>query len=136
MLRLKELLFPWPPRALRWRRPVQLVLRTIHVLSMAVVLGGIAFGVAAGGYRTAFLFAAASGVLLLAVDLARSGVYLWTGAGLATLAKLALLGLGYHVPAHRWPLFLAATVVASVGSHMSGAWRHWSLLDRKVLRLD
>ena len=133
MPRLKELLFPWPPRALRWRRPVQLVLRTVHVVSMAVVLGGVAFGVAAGGYRTAFLVAAASGALLLAVDLARSGVYLWTGAGLATLV---LLGLGYHLPAHRWAFFLAATVVASVGSHMSGAWRHWSLLDRKELRLD
>jgi uncharacterized membrane protein YjjB (DUF3815 family) len=103
---------------------------------MSVVLGGVAFGVAGDGYRSAFLLAAASGVLLLAVELARSGVFLWTGAGAATIAKLVLLGLGQHLPAHRWAFFLAATVVASVGSHMSGAWRHWSLLDRKVLRLD
>ncbi len=110
-----------------------MALRTLHIVAMAVVLGGLAFRVPDAGYRVPFLLAAASGVLLLAIELGRSGVFLYQGAGVATLVKLALLGLGHHLPNHRYALFLAATVVASVGSHMSSAWRHWSILDRKVL---
>ena len=47
-----------------------------------------------------------------------------------------LLGLGIAFPAVRFELYLAATLVASVGSHMSSSWRHFSLLHRTVLRQD
>lgn len=75
-----------------------------------------------------------SGVLLLAIDLAKSCVFLYQGAGVAALVKLALVGLGFHLPQARLAFYLAATVVASVGSHMSGRWRHWSVLHGKVLK--
>ena len=78
----------------------------------------------------------ASGVLLLAIDLAKSCVFLYQGAGVAALVKLALLGLGQLFPELRLAFYLAATVVGSVGSHMSGPWRHWSFLDWKVLKQD
>ena len=128
--------FPWPPRRLKWARPCQVALRTLHVAAMAVVLGGLAFGVDDAKLRSAGLVTVASGVLLLAIELARSGVYLYTGAGVATLLKLALIGLGQLFPVARFELYLAATLVASVGSHMASPWRHWSVLDRKVLTQD
>lgn len=112
------------------------MLRTVHVVAMALVLGGAAFRVPDAELRGPFLLAVVTGVLLLAVELARSGVFLYLGAGVASLLKLALLGLGYHLPEHRYALYLAATAVASVGAHMSASWRHWSFLDRKVLTQD
>lgn len=132
----KELLFPWPPRSLRCARPVQVALRTVHVAAMALVLGGLAFDVPDARLHAAGVVTVASGVGLLAVELARTGVFLYTGAGAASLLKLALLGLGVAFPVARFELYLAATLVASVGSHMSGSWRHWSLLDRRTLKQD
>ncbi len=115
---------------------MQLALRTVHIVAMALVLGGIAFGIPDGKTRAAFVVTAVSGVLLLAIDLVKSGVFLYQGAGVAALLKLGLLGLGHALPQARFELYLVATVVASVGSHMSGAWRHYSFLDGKVLTQD
>jgi hypothetical protein len=111
-------------------------LRTIHIAAMALVLGGIAWGVPDEKLHLSIVLTVASGVLLLAIDLAKSGVFLYQGAGVAALVKLALLGLGQLLPGSRLAFYLAATVVGSVGSHMSGAWRHWSFLDGKVLSQD
>lgn len=129
-------LFPWPPRRLSWARPVQVALRTAHVAAMALVLGGLAFGVPDARLHAAGVVTVASGVGLLAVELARTGVFLYTGAGVASLVKLALLGLGIAFPEARFELYLAATILASVGSHMSGRWRHWSLLEGRTLTQD
>ncbi len=55
------------------------------------------------------------------------------GERVAALLKLALLGAGELLPAARLEWYLAATVVASVGSHMPGAWRHYSFRHGRVL---
>ena len=69
--RLKDLLFPWPPRRLAWARPLQVALRTLHIVSMAVVLGGVAWGVPEERFRHSVVLTVVSGVLLLAIDLSR-----------------------------------------------------------------
>jgi uncharacterized membrane protein YqaE (UPF0057 family) len=103
---------------------------------MAFVLGGVAWHAPEDELFAPFVVTVVSGVLLLAIDLAKSCVFLYQGAGVAAIVKLALVGLGYHLPALRFAFYLAATVVGSVGSHMTGSWRHWSFLDRKVLTQD
>ena len=113
-----------------------MALRTLHVAAMAFVLGGVAFGASEERLRLPMLWTVLSGVLLLAVEVARSGVFLYQGAGVASILKLVLVGLGYHLPGSRLAFYLAATLVASVGSHMTASWRHWSFLDRKVLTQD
>ena len=128
-----SLLFPWPPRRLRWARPVQLLLRTVHIAAMAIVLGGVAFHVPARAFEVPMALTIASGILLFGIDLARSGVFLYLAAGLAVHLKLILLLLGSLFPEARLAFYLAATVVASVGSHMSGPFRHYSLLHGRVL---
>lgn len=130
-----RILFPWPPRSLSWARPVQLLLRTIHIASMALVLGGVAFRAPEATFRVPIVLTIASGILLLAVDVARSGVYLYLAAGLAVHLKLVLLLLGNLFPEARLGLYLAATVVASVGSHMSGPFRHYSFFHGRALEL-
>ncbi len=134
--RLGRLFFPWPPRRLPWARPVQVVLRTVHVAAMALVLGGLAFDAPDARLHAAGVVTVASGVGLLAVELAKTGVFLYTGAGVASFLKLAFLGVGFAYPGARFELYFAATLVASVGSHMSSSWRHWSLLERRTLTRD
>ena len=98
--------------------------------------GHLAFGVPDARLHAAGVVTVATGVGLLAGELAKTGIFLYTGAGAASILKLALLGLGLAFPVARFELYLAATLVASVGSHMSGRWRHWSLADRRTLTQD
>jgi len=132
---LRTLLFPAVPRRFAWARPVQLVLRSLHIAAMALVVGAIPFGGTYESLRTPILLTLLSGALLLAIDLARDAAFLVQGSGVAILLKLALLGLGALQPAARLPWYLAATLVASIGSHMPGSWRHFSFLEWKVLRV-
>jgi hypothetical protein len=131
---LRSLLFPETPRFFPWARQVQLVLRSIHIAAMAMVVGGLPFGADVHALRGSILITVASGTLLFAIDLARDLAILTQGSGVAVLLKLGLLGLGILQPAARLPWYLAATLVASVGSHMPGAWRHFSFLSWKVVR--
>ena len=129
----REWLATHPPRTFRGARVVQVTARTVHVVAMSLVLGGVAYAVPERALVTAIAFTIASGLVLLGVDLWKSGAYLYQGNGVAVLLKLALLGLGQVFPSARLEWYLAATAVASVGSHMPKAWRHWSFLHRRVL---
>jgi hypothetical protein len=106
----------------------------VHIAAMALVLGGLPYGADFGTLRLPILLTVLSGALLLVLDLAKDLAILTQGSGVAVLLKLGLLGLGLLQPAHRLPWYLAATLVASLGSHMPGAWRHFSLVQWKVLR--
>jgi hypothetical protein len=131
--RLCAALFPLEPRKLPWGRPVQVVFRTVHIIAMAMVLGGLARG---GTYDTLLPWILAtllSGALLLGIDVWKSGRFLVQGAGVAVLLKLALLGLGNLFPGSRLEWYLAATAVASIGSHMVSSWRHFSVLEWRVV---
>ncbi len=130
---LRERLAPRPPRTFRGLRAVQVAARTVHVVAMGLVLGGVAYSVPEPALTSAIALTIASGLLLLGVDLWKSGAYLYQGNGVAVLLKLALLGLGALFPAARLEFYLAATAVASIGSHMPKSWRHWSFLHRRVI---
>ncbi len=131
---LGGLLFPASPRHFPWARPVQLALRSLHIAGMALVVGGLPFGGSFETLRGPILITLLSGVLLFAIDLARDAAVLVQGSGVAMLLKLGLLGLGVLQPAQRLPWYLAATLVASIGAHMPGAWRHFSFVTWKVVR--
>jgi len=113
---------------------VQLALRSLHIAGMALVVGGLPFGGSFETLRGPILITLLSGVLLFAIDLARDAAVLVQGSGVAMLLKLGLLGLGVLQPAQRLPWYLAATLVASIGAHMPGAWRHFSFVTWKVVR--
>ena len=109
------------------------VSRTAHIVAMALVLGGLAFDVAPERLQVAAVLAVMSGLVMLGIEVLRSAVYLYQGAGLLVVLKVALLGLGQLDPAWLYGCYLTAAVVASVGSHMTARWRHYSIVDRRVL---
>jgi hypothetical protein len=116
-----------------WTRAVQVGLRTAHIMAMALVLGGLALGAGFERLKVSILATVLSGALLLGLDLAKGASVVWQGSGAAVILKLLLLGLGNLFPAARLEWYLAATAVASIGAHMPGSWRHFSLLHGKVL---
>lgn len=115
-------------------RALQVLLRSLHIVAMALVMGGIARGSSFEDLQTPILLTVISGLLLLVVDLARRCLVLTQGSGVALFLKLALLGLGNLFPAARVEWYLAATFLASIGSHMPGDWRHFDVLKWRVIK--
>ncbi len=111
------------------RRWLQVAARTVHIVAMAFVLGGVAFHADAAPLDGAWAWAAVSGVALLWLDLLKGGSVILQGSGVAVLLKLLLLAIALWIaPGSRLGWLIAATVVASVGSHMPRTWRHRVLL--------
>jgi hypothetical protein len=118
-------------RTFRGSRAWQVGARTVHIAAIGLLLGGIAYSAPHGALVVPIALALASGLVLLGIDLWQGDGYFTHGNGMAVLLKLALLGLGQCFPAVRLELYLAATAVASIGSHMPRTWRHWSFLPRR-----
>ena len=115
-----------PLNPYRW---VSVVLRSIHIATMGVVLGGVFLG-AGHEALSAFIWAVVlSGCLMLGLDVCKCPRVLLQLNGLAVLLKLLLLAAGVFVfPTQQFAWYLAATLVASVASHMPGHWRHYDIL--------
>ena len=131
--RMGGVLFRHPPRKLKGARAWQIGARTVHIAAMALVLGGVAWGVPARHMIASIAITVLSGVVLLGIELGKSFAFLYQGSGVGTVLKLALLGFGELFPSARLEWYLAATAVASIASHMPGAWRHYSFPHRRVL---
>jgi len=117
-----------PPYA----RPIEVGLRSIHIVSMALVLGGIPGGGTFETLRVPIIATLVSGILLLAACVRWGCFNLTQGAGWAFMAKLALLGLGNVFDGARLQFYMASALVASVGSHMTSSWRHYTLPVRSL----
>jgi len=114
-----------------YSRPLQVALRSLHIAAMGVVLGGVAFGATTEQLRLPLLLTVGSGLCLAVAAVWWRCLALSEGAGWALFLKFGLLGLASAVPGAKLELFLAATVVTSIGSHMPASWRHRALPGRE-----
>jgi hypothetical protein len=110
-----------------YQRAIEVGVRSVHLVSMGLVLGGIGMGGTHDTLLGPIIATVVSGLVLLATSVFWGCLTMTQGAGWALLLKLALLGLGNVFPGARLFWYAAATIVSSVGSHMPSAWRHYSL---------
>ncbi|GIX49356.1 MAG: hypothetical protein KatS3mg131_3567 [Candidatus Tectimicrobiota bacterium] len=129
----KRLLFPEPPRVLPYARAISIALRTVHIAAFSLLLGGHAFAVPAARLLPWLYLSIASGAGLIALELYSSCKWLYQGKGVMVLAKLVLIAAVARFWEQRLWLLLAALVLGSVGSHMPGRFRYYSLLHRRVI---
>jgi hypothetical protein len=111
-------------------RAVGIVLRTAHLLAMAVLAGGVWYGVPAGELRGALVATSLSGLGLLVSEASHSRHWVYQGRGLLVLAHL-----GAAVLATAWGsgALMAALVIGAGGSHLPKGLRAWSLRHRAVV---
>lgn len=114
-------------------RALNIALRTAHIAAMGVLLGGHAFDVAPERLMVALWLTMGTGVVLAAVESGLRPLWLHQGRGFMTLAKLALLCVIPLAWDYRLPILLVVVVVASVGSHMPGRLRYYSVVYREVI---
>jgi hypothetical protein len=93
-----------------------------------LLLGGHIFGAPVEQLRLLLYAAIATGAGMIVLDVYAVPQFIFEGRGLSLAAKLGLLYLVPFVWHYRIPLLLMVMVLASIGSHMPGKFRHYSLL--------
>ncbi len=116
------------------RRALSIALRTAHLAVFGLLLGGHAFAVDPMRLLPVLWLTVLTGIGLAAAEMYATGPgWILQGKGLAVLAKVGLLLLVPVFWEERVPLMLAVVVIASVGSHMPGRFRHYSIPHRRVI---
>jgi hypothetical protein len=107
-------------------RALNVALRTVHLAAMALLAGGLAYGVPAGSLRGAIAATVLSGAALLVSEMSHGRGWLWEGRGLLALAHVGLLAVLVAAGRPRAGAALAL-VVGALGSHLPRTLRRWSL---------
>jgi TctA family transporter len=115
-----------------WTRLLDIILRTAHVLVISVFFGGAVFQLPIARLLPWRALAVATGVLLIASEIAHHRHWPFQARGLMVFIHAGLLGLVYFQPGLAIPCLLAALVVGMLGSHMPKKLRYWSFLLGRV----
>ena len=127
------LLFPDPPRDVPHARAISIGFRTAHIAAIGILLGGHVFAMPASRLLLWLVLSIISGAGLMGVELYSSCKWLYQGKGVMVLIKLLLTASVAVFWEQRVWLLLAVLVIGSVGSHMPGRFRYYSLLHRRVI---
>ena len=132
MKTLVNILVPDQPRVLPYARAWNMAFRTIHIGVTGILFGGHVFDVAAERLLIWLYLSIATGIGLIVIEAYPSCRWFYQGRGVAVLFKLVLLGIVPLLWDYRVAILSAVLVLASVGSHMPGRFRYYSLLHREV----
>ena len=130
---LRQWLFPETPRQIPWTRAWNIGLRTAHLLFTGTLLGGHAFDVPASTLHPSLWGAILTGTVLIVLEAYPSARWLYQGRGLMVLAKLVVLTLVPFLWDQHFGLLVIVVILASVGSHMPGRFRYFSVVHWRVL---
>jgi hypothetical protein len=114
----------------RWSK---ISLRTLHLLSVTGVGGGVLFSVDKSVWINYWWLAFASGVLMMLIDIFSNPVWLVQVRGLVIYIKLILLVLLGSYPVWDKPLLFIIIVISAVISHAPGKIRYYSFYHRKSI---
>jgi len=117
----------------RWSK---ISLRTLHLLAIAGVGGGILFALEKDLWLNYWWLALVSGVLMMLMDIVSNPVWIVQVRGLVILLKLILLALLGINPAWDSILLLVVIILSAVVSHAPGKLRYYSLYHRRVINSD
>ena len=125
---------PGRSRTLPHARFWKIALRTIHLLAVAVLVGGHVFNAPAGQLEWLLYVAIVTGIGMAFFEAYPTPHFIFEGWALLVFIKLVLLCVIPFAWSYRVPLVLAVVAIGSVGSHMPSRFRHYSFLYRKVIK--
>jgi hypothetical protein len=130
---LTAMLFPETPRHVPHERGINIALRTVHLMTFGILLGGHAFDVPADRLLPFLYLTIVSGAGLVLLELYSSCRWIYLGKGVMVLLKIALLIAAGVWWEERVLLLLLVVLVGSVGSHMPARLRYYSFLHRRII---
>jgi hypothetical protein len=114
-------------------RAWNIALRTTHICVTGVLIGGHVFGVGAAQLTPWLYIAVITGLVLMAVEAYPSWRYFCEGRGVMVLAKVAVLCMIPWFWSARVFMLAVVVILASIGSHMPRRFRHYSLVEGRVI---
>ncbi len=111
-----------------WLRAIEILLRTGHIGAMSALFGGALFAIPFAHLISWHQAAVATGSALVLLGINQSRHWPYQVRGVMAITHVGLLGLVPLYPEYRALIFAAVLVIGSVGSHMPGGIRHWSLV--------
>ncbi len=128
---LEQVFFPARLRNIPHRRGWLNLLRSWHIASFSILVGGIFFQQSPATLKLWVILSALSGLALFALDLYGSCYALFEMRGASILIKLLLL---LFIPLLAYPqqvtLLFVIIVISSIVSHSTRRFRHTSLMPR------
>lgn len=121
------------PTVKRWTK---ISLRTLHILAVAGVGGGILFGLEKDLWINYWWLALVSGVLMMLIDIISNPVWVVQVRGLVIFLKLILLAFMGNGAGLDSLLLTLIIIISAVISHAPGKLRYYSLYHRKVISSD
>ena len=125
---------PEEPPSLPYSRFCKIALRTAHLMAISVLVGGHAFGAPTHALLPWLYASVVTGAGMIFFEAYPSMGFVFQGWGLMLFAKLALLCCVPFAWKARFPILLVVVAVASIGSHMPGRLRHYSVLYKRVIK--
>lgn len=115
------------------KRWTKISLRTLHLVAVAGVGGGVLFALDEDLWLNYWWLALASGALMMLMDMIANPVWMVQVRGLVILVKLLLLLFLGMCP--DWDRFLLFTIIimSAVISHAPGKLRYYSIYHRRVI---
>ena len=118
------------------KRWTKISLRTLHLLSVAGVGGGILFGLEKDLWLNYWWLAMVSGSLMMLIDVVSNPVWLVQVRGITVYVKLILLlFLGCYPDWDRFLLVVIIIISAAI-SHAPSKLRYYSIYHNKIIRSD
>jgi hypothetical protein len=128
-----SIFFPVTPRRVPYERGISIALRSAHLMTSGLLLGGHAFDVAPHRLLLFLYLTVASGLGLIALELYASCRWIYLGKGVMVCLKLALLiaaGLWWE---QRVVFLLLVVLLGSIGSHLPARYRYYSVIHGRVI---
>jgi len=118
---------------LPYARGISILFRTVHIAAIGILLGGHVFAVSESRLLPLLYLSIISGAGLIGIELYSSCKWIYQGKGMLVLIKLLVVAAVAVFWEQRVWLLLLALVIGSVGSHMPGRFRYYSIRHRRVI---
>ena len=117
-----------------WVRAVEVLLRSWHIGTTGVLFGGAVFAIPFVRLVFWHKMAIATGGALALLGTFQCRHWPYQVRGLLAMTHVGLFGTIHFFPEYRAPILATVLMIAGVGSHMPGDFRHWSLVHGR--RID
>lgn len=116
-----------------WSKALDLFLRSCHIGTSSVLLGGVVWDIPFTRLSTWHYLTISTGCALIIFNICKSRHWPYQGSGLMAALHVGLFWFVHARPELMAPVLATALTVGVVGSHMPGSLRHWSLVHGRIL---
>jgi len=133
MSSIKKNLFPEHSRTFYGQRWFDIVLRTIHLVGLLGLSGGILFGAEQSLWLPYFISTITSGSLMVLLSLWSNVKWLLQNRGLVIIVKVILLSLLPVLSGYEQYLLIIIVIISGISSHAPAKFRYYSpVLGREI----